>query len=100
MQLTAPAHRTRVGRIGILDFQRDVALELLVETIANLSRRDVLAFLSSERRIVDEEVDADGRLLDGDTFETLGMLEVRDRQADLYPLEARERDDFTGRCTL
>src|SRR5690606_37739554 len=34
MQLAAPAHRERVGRVGVLDAQCDVALQLLVETVA------------------------------------------------------------------
>ena len=58
MQLAAARHRPRVRRVGVLDAQRDVALELLVQPLAQLPRRDELPFLAGERRVVDEEVDA------------------------------------------
>ena len=100
MQFATAAHGPRVGRVGILDPQRDVALELLVEPVADLSRGDVLPFLARERRVVHEEVDADRRLFDGDPLEPLGMLDVGDREPDLDALEARQRHDLARRRAL
>jgi len=71
MELAAAAHGPGVGAVGLLDAQRDVALELLLEALLDLTAGDVLAVLAGEGRVVDEEVDADGRLLDGDALEAL-----------------------------
>ena len=94
VQLAAPRHRPRIRRIGVLHAQRDVPLELLVQTLAHLTRRDELPFLAGEGRVVDDEVDRDRRLLDGDALEPFRMLDVRDRQSDLDALEPGQRDDL------
>jgi hypothetical protein len=96
VELAAPRHLPRVGRVGVLDAERDVALELLVQPVAHLPRRDVLPFLAGEGRVVDDEVDRDGRLLDADPLEALGVLGVGDRRADLDAFEAGQRDDLAG----
>ena len=64
-------------RSVVFDPERDVALELLVQPLTQLARRDELAVLAGERRVVDEEVHADGGLLDADALEPAPGL--RDR---------------------
>ena len=43
LQLAAADHLHLLGRVGVLDAERHVAEQLLVEAIAQIARRDVLA---------------------------------------------------------
>src|ERR671912_2645962 len=96
MQLTASGHLPRIGGIRVLDAQCDVALQLAIEPFAHLAGGDELPFLPSEGRVVHDHVDGNRRLLYGDSLEAIGMLDVRDGEADLDPLEPGETDDFAG----
>src|SRR6476646_10229870 len=98
MQLTASRDGPGIGRVGILHAQRHVALELPIQSLPNLTRRDELPLASGKRRIVHEKIDRDCRLLDRDAFESVRMLDVGDCQSDLDILEARERDDLAARA--
>src|SRR5690606_6558172 len=93
VQLTASAHRVGVGRVGGFDPERDVALQLLEEPVPELARGDELAFPAREWRVVDYHVHRDGRLLDRNSLEPLGMIDCSEGLADLDPLEAGQRDD-------
>src|SRR5688500_3541843 len=55
VQLTAAGYSPRVRRVGVLDAQRDVPLELPHEPLPHLSRRDEPSLLAHKRRVVDEE---------------------------------------------
>src|SRR6185436_2313043 len=94
VQLAATRDSPRICRVGILDTQRDVSLELMVQTIAHLTRRHVLSLSAGERRVVDDEIDGNRWLLDGDSLEAFLMLDVRERQTNLDALDAGQRDDF------
>src|SRR5688572_22018482 len=100
VQLAAAGHGHRVGRVRVLDAQRDVALELLVKSIAQLPAGDVLPIASGKRGVVDDEVHREGRLFDGDAGEPLGPQRIRDGGADLDAFDTRQRDDLAGRRLL
>src|SRR6185369_4369153 len=59
MQLTASGNGPGIGRLRILDTQRDVSLELAIQPVTNLSRRHKLSIAAGKRRVVDEEVHGD-----------------------------------------
>src|SRR5687767_6404424 len=96
MQLPAPRYLPRIGGVGVLDAQRHVPLQLAIETLTHLAGGHELPFLAGEWRVVDDDVDGNRRLLDGNALESIGMLHVRDGQADLDTLEAGETDDLTS----
>ena len=49
MQLAAPAHAHDVRLVRVVDAQRDVALQLAVQALAQLAAGDELAFAPGER---------------------------------------------------
>src|SRR5436190_7069018 len=95
VQLAAAAHHERVGRVAVGDAERDIALELGVETLAKLAARDELSFAARERAVVDAERHAKGRLLDTDRWKWPRVGRVRDGVADPR-LDARDGDDVPG----
>ena len=64
VELAAARDAEHAGVGGVLDAQRDVALELALEALGEVARRDVLAFLARERTVVDAEVHRDRRRVD------------------------------------
>src|SRR4029077_4772122 len=98
MKLAAPGDRPCVCRVGILDTERDIFLELTHEAFAELARGHELPFLAGEGRVIDHEVDGNRRLLAGDPFESLWRFDVGDGVPDLDPFESRERDDLARGC--
>jgi hypothetical protein len=91
-----PADRERVGEPVSSTPQRDVALQLLGEPIAELAAGHVLPFTAREGRGVHHDVDRDGRLLDLDPRQRLRVLGIGDRGTDLDLGESRDRDDVAG----
>src|SRR5439155_17644206 len=69
VQLAAAAHHERVGGVAVGDAERDIALELGVETLAKLAARDELSFTARQRAVVDAERHAKGPLLDTERWE-------------------------------
>ena len=61
-----PEHAEHVRLVGVLDAQRDVALQLAVQALADLPAGDELAFAAGERRGVDLEIHRQRRLIDAD----------------------------------
>ena len=100
MQFAASAHFERVGALGIGHAQRDVRFELAHQAFANLARGEELALAADERRVVDHEEHRDGRFVDGDRGDAVGMLRIGDRVADVEALDARDADDVAGRRFL
>ena len=100
MQFAAAAHFERVGRVGVGDAQRDVGFEFAHEALANLARREKLAFASGKRRVVDAERHRDGRFVDRDRVNALGFVRVGNRVADVEVFDARDADDVAGRRFL
>ena len=82
-----------VGRAGVLHLERDVGEQLLVEAVAQVARGDVLAFAAGEGRVVDVELDRDGRLVDGDGRQRLRVLDVAEALADGDARDAGDGDD-------
>ncbi len=75
----APARDVeRVLVVGLLDLQRDVALALLEQAVADHAARDLVALGARERRVVDDERHGDGGRID-----RLGL----DRGLDLWVAE-------------
>src|SRR5690606_23310430 len=95
VQRAAAAHGVSERRIGGLDPEGDVALQLLVQSVAELARGDELPLPSREGRVVDYHVDRDRRLLDRDPLQSLGVIDRREGLADLDALEPRQGDDVT-----
>ena len=93
LQFSAAQDFERVGRAGVLDAQRDVGEQLLLEALAQVARRDVGAVFSREWRGVHGEEHGDGRLVDGDVRQRRGILDVGDGLADRDAFHARDRDD-------
>ena len=96
LQLAAADDLHLLGRVGVLDAQRDVAEQLLLEPIAQVARRDVLPVAAGHRRRVDAEDHRHRRLVDGDRRNRHVVLGVGDRLADRDVLDAREADDVAG----
>ena len=66
LQLAAADDLHLLGRVGVLDAERDVAEQLRVEPIAQVARGDVLAVAAGQRRGVDAEDHRHRRLVDRD----------------------------------
>ena len=64
VQFAAARNAEAIRIVGVLDAQRDVVFELLVEALANLAARQVLALAARKRRLVDLEGHADRRFID------------------------------------
>src|SRR5205807_9388671 len=93
------AHDEGVGRLGLRDAERDIALELADEPFAELSARHELALTSGERRVVHAEAHAEGRLLDADRRERPWLGGVGDGVAD-PSVDACHGDDVARRRLL
>mmetsp|Transcript_38303 Transcript_38303/g.64342 ORF Transcript_38303/g.64342 Transcript_38303/m.64342 type:complete len:233 (+) Transcript_38303:437-1135(+) len=63
VQRTASAHHKHVGRLTVLDAEGQVALQLLHETVADVTGGDVLSLLAREGRSVHAESHAHSWLL-------------------------------------
>src|SRR5690606_24352119 len=96
MELAAPRHAKLVRVLGGLDAQRDVVLRLLLEARANLTAREVLAFASRERRLVDLERHRDRRLVDLELRQPLRVAPRADRVRYAEVVDAAEHDDVAG----
>ena len=96
MEDAASGDHETVPGFGFLDPKGDVALGFAGESIADLARRDVFAFLPRERAVVDGEEHADRGLFDRDGGERFAIVGVRDRIADLDLAHARDRAEVSG----
>ena len=97
MELAAARDDERVGLVRRCDTERDVALQLFFEALAQVARGDVLALLADEGTVVRDELHRDGGLVDGDALEDARELDRRDGLADVELAHARDGDDVTGR---
>src|SRR5205085_3906776 len=100
LQFAAPRNFELIGRVGRFNADRDVAQHFTIKALAQLSRRDVLAFAPGERRIVDAEDHRDGRLIHRDDWQGVWIIRARDRLADLDLFDASERDDLADASAL
>ena len=100
VQLAAAGDLELVRVVRVLDAQRDVVQQLLLEALADLAAGEVLAFLAGERRLVDLEGHADGRLVHLQRRQPFGLIAVAERVGDAQVLDAAEGDDVAGRRVL
>ena len=100
VQLAAAGDQELVGVGAFLDLQRHVVQRLALEPLADLARGDELAaalvLVAGERRIVDLEGHADGRLVDGQRLQRLGRVELAHRVGNAEAFHAGNRDDVAG----
>src|ERR1700682_6042346 len=96
MQLPASRYCPSIGGIGVFHSQRDVSLQLLEQPFPDLARSDEFSVFSGEWRVVNEKIHRDRRLLHRDAGQSLRMLEIGHREANLDSLQAGQRDDLTG----
>ena len=75
----------------------DIALQLLIEPVAQFPAGERLAFLAGEGRIVDAEHHVERRLVDGDRRQGFRVVEVRDRVADVRVVQADHGANVAGR---
>ena len=97
LQLAAAEDLEAVGRAGVFHADGDVGEQLLFEALAQVAAGDVLAFAAGEGRVVDAELDGDGRLVDDDERQRRGILEVGDGFADGDAVDAGDGDDVADR---
>jgi hypothetical protein len=100
LQLAAADDFDLLRRVGRLETDRHVAQQLLVESILQLARGDVLAVAAGHRRGIDAEDHRHGRLVDRNRRDRDLVLHVGDRLADRDVLDAGEADDVARRGLL
>ena len=105
LQLTAAEQGERIGRVGLLEADREVLASLADKALADLTAGQVLRrlALAGERGGVDPDLHLDRRLLDDDALQRPAFpsrLEVDDRIADVDVLDAGDRHDLARRGLL
>src|SRR5207249_4317332 len=95
VQLAAAGDTQNVRLLGVFHAQRDVALQLPIEPLAQLPAGHELAFAAGKGRGVDLEVHRQCRLVDADGRETFRHLLIADREPDVYCLDAVVRGKFS-----
>ncbi len=93
MQLAAAGDLEGLRGIGILDAQRDIGVELSVETVADVAAGDIFAVLARQRGIIDIEGHCNGglgNLLERDGHGILGRAEGI---ADVQIIDSRYGND-------
>ena len=63
LQLSTPLHLPGIGAFGWQDSDRDISEQLLIEPCLDLTRRQLVAFATCERRGVYPHLDRKGRLI-------------------------------------
>ncbi len=94
LQLAAPLHLVGVRPLGVLDAQRHVADELLVQARADLAGGELVAVFARQRRGVDAERDRHRGLVDGDHRQRARVAEIGERLADRHLGDPRHGDDL------
>ena len=93
VQFAAAVDLELVRIVRFLDAQRDVGQRLAEQALADLAAREVLALAAGERRGVDLERHADGRLVHHQRRQRFGLCRVAERVRNRGRLDAGERDD-------
>src|SRR3989344_2507056 len=99
MELTAAGHAEHISRVKI-DTQTHVDLKLSRKALAQLSRGDELAFAAGERRIIDEKIQCNGRLVYGYRGQGFGPRIGGDRFPDVDIGKPGDDDDVARRGTF
>ena len=88
------------GGLGLCDAESDVSEQFAVEAVLDLPRGDKLAVDARKRRGVDAEDHRDGRFVDGDDRKRFGVVDSRDRFADLDIVKPGQCDDLARACLV
>ena len=94
LQFAAPGDDIGVRSRRILDAQGDIALGLLVKSVADDAARHLVAFGSGERRIIDQERHRQGRRIDRLRLQRLDDVGRAERVGDVEFLEPGDGDDI------
>ena len=95
MKLAATGNFEGIGVRRVLHTQRNVRIQLAVETVTDVAGGDVFAFLSGKRAVVDTEVHGDRglrNLLEGDRVRRVHRA---DRITDFQVVDSAQGDDRT-----
>ncbi len=96
MQLAASLDAEHVGLVRVLDAQGDVALQLPLQALAELTAGDELAFAPGERGGVHLEVHRNRRLVDPNRRQAFRRLRVAHGETNVDVLDAGHGDDVAG----
>ena len=96
LQFAAPRDDIGVGIGRLLDPQRDIALGLLEQAVADDPARHLVALGSGERAVVDGEGHRQRRRVDRLRVQRLDFLRAAQRVGDVELFEPRDRDDVAG----
>ncbi len=96
VQLAAPGDLELVRVLALFHAQGHVVLELFLQAVAQHAGGDVLALASGERRGVDLEGHAHGRLVDGQRFHCLDVVRIAQGVGDEQLVHPGEGDDVAG----
>ncbi len=77
-------------------FKADIDLQLLRQSVANLATRHILPFTTCERRVIDEEVERDSRLIYGDSWQGYRRFVRRNSFADVDVRQTGDKRDVSG----
>ncbi len=94
MQLSTASDQEPVRTVRFLHAQGDIRFELFEQSLAQVPRREELAFTARERAVVHGEGHLDGRLIDCDAREGHRLLGVGDGVADAHLVQSGDGDDF------
>jgi hypothetical protein len=96
VQLAAAGDEEHVGVLRILDAQRHVDQQFLLQAVPHVARGDVLALAPRQRRRVDLEIHRQRGLVHVDRRQRLRRVESGQRRADRQVLDARDHHDVAG----
>src|SRR5580704_7852268 len=96
LQFAAAQNAKRVGGAHVFDAKRDVSEQFTIEARAEVTRGDVLAFSSRERRSIDGEDHRESGLVDSERLERRWIREIGNRFADLDAFDACDGDNVTS----
>ncbi len=96
MQLTTAGDLELLRAVALLDTQRHVVQQFLVQTVLDVAAGDELAFLAGEGRVVDLEGHGYGRLVDGQRRQRLDGVLVAEGVGDVQLVHAGYADDIAG----
>ena len=94
MQHAAAEHTPTALLSAFLYAQRQVLLQLFVQTILDVTAGHKLTVLTEERTVVDAESHTHRRLVDSNRFERFRVLGIANRVADLKSVNTDERTDI------
>ncbi|CAB4734321.1 unannotated protein [freshwater metagenome] len=93
LQLAAPGNFNDVGRLGLVQPDRDVAEHLSLEALPEVAAREELALASGHRRGVHAERHIEHRLVNGKARQRHRVLDGGDGVADLDLREAADDEE-------